>query len=89
MSDKNLRKYRKIADKIVKLVPTYKAMSDDELRGQTAIFKEQLENGRKLESLIPAAYAVVMEADRRVLGLEPYYVQILGGIALFLAMLRK
>ncbi|MGG5318306.1 accessory Sec system translocase SecA2 [Enterococcus sp. AZ072] len=83
MSDKNLRKYRKIADKIVKLVPTYKAMSDDELRGQTAIFKEQLENGRKLESLIPAAYAVVMEADRRVLGLEPYYVQILGGIALF------
>lgn len=83
MRDKSLRKYKKIADKIVKLLPEYKSMSDEELRSQTALFKEQLKNGKKLESLIPRAYAVVLEADRRVLGLEPYYVQILGGIALF------
>ena len=58
-------------------------MSDSELQKQTMLLRERVKNGEKIEKLLPAAYAVVAEADRRVLGLEPYYVQILGGIALF------
>lgn len=83
MRDKHLKKYKKIADRIVKLLPTYRAMSDSELQKQTMLLRERVKNGEKIEKLLPAAYAVVAEADRRVLGLEPYYVQILGGIALF------
>ncbi|MGG5372524.1 accessory Sec system translocase SecA2 [Enterococcus sp. AZ196] len=83
MKDKNLRKYKKIANRIIKLLPTYKAMSDAELQNQTELFKDRLAAGEKIDKLLPNAYAVVAEADRRVLGLEPYYVQILGGIALF------
>lgn len=83
MKDKNLKRYKKIADKIMSFLPTYKAMSDSELQHQTIHLKERLENGEKVEKLLPLAYAVATEADRRVLGLEPYYVQLLGGIALF------
>ncbi|MBU5362862.1 accessory Sec system translocase SecA2 [Enterococcus raffinosus] len=83
MKDKNIKKYKKIANKIIKLMPTYKAMSDSDLQNQTKILKERLTNGEKVDKLLPDAFAVVAEADRRVLGLDPYYVQILGGIALF------
>lgn len=83
MRDKHLKKYKKIADRIIKLLPTYRAMSDSELQKQTMLLRERVKNGEKIEKLLPTAYAVVAEADRRVLGLEPYYVQILGGIALF------
>lgn len=83
MKDKNIKKYKKIANKIIKLIPNYKAMSDAELQNQTTLLKERLASGEKIEKLLPCAYAVVAEADRRVLGLELYYVQILGGIALF------
>ncbi len=83
MKDKNIKKYKRIANKIIKLIPTYKAMSDSDLQNQTILLKERLANGEKAEKLLPQAYAIVAEADRRVLGLEPYYVQILGGIALF------
>lgn len=83
MKDKNLKKYKKIADRIIKLLPTYRAMSDSELQKQTLHLRERLKNGEKVEKVLPTAYAVVAEADRRVLGLEPYYVQLLGGIALF------
>jgi preprotein translocase subunit SecA len=83
MKDKNIKKYKRIANKIIKLIPTYKAMSDSDLQNQTILLKERLANGEKAEKLLPQAYAIVAEADRRVLGLKPYYVQILGGIALF------
>lgn len=83
MKDKNIRKYKKIANKIIGLLSTYRAMSDSDLQKQTLHLKEKLKNGEKAEKLLPIAYAVAAEADRRVLGLEPYYVQILGGIALF------
>lgn len=83
MKDKNIKKYKRIANKIIKLIPMYKAMSDSDLQNQTILLKERLANGEKAEKLLPQAYAIVAEADRRVLGLEPYYVQILGGIALF------
>jgi preprotein translocase subunit SecA len=89
MKDKNIKKYKRIANKIIKLIPTYKAMSDSDLQNQTILLKERLANGEKAEKLLPQAYAIVAEADRRVLGLEPYYVQILGGIALFYGNVAK
>lgn len=83
MDNSKLRKYKKIAHKIVKLEETYRCMSDAELKQQTSLFRQRLSSGEKIESLLVEAYAVSIEADRRVLGLKPYFVQILGGIALF------
>lgn len=78
-----LGKYRKIAKRIYRVLPRYQQMTDEELQQQTAIFQTQLANGKTLTQLLPQTFAVVMEADRRVLGLEPYEVQVLGGLALF------
>lgn len=57
-------------------------ISDEELTGFTAVFKERLKNGENLDDLLVEAYAVVCEADKRILGMMPYDVQIIGGIAL-------
>ncbi|GAB2021994.1 accessory Sec system translocase SecA2 [Pseudolactococcus yaeyamensis] len=79
----NYKKYDRLTRKIKKLLPSYREMSDEVLQMQTEIFKKRLENGEELEKLLPEAYCVVIEADRRVLGLEPYDVQILGAVMLF------
>ncbi|MGH1805026.1 accessory Sec system translocase SecA2 [Enterococcus gallinarum] len=83
MKDKKFRKYMRLARKVQNLADKYRQLSDQELQMQTILFRQQLELGKKLESILPQAYAVVVEADRRVLGMEPYFVQILGAIALF------
>ena len=77
-----LRRTGRIADQVMALEDKYKAMSDEELRAQTAEFKKRLEAGTKLDDLLVEAFAVVREADRRVLGLFPYRVQIQGGIVI-------
>ena len=77
-----LKKLRKLAEKVDALAPKYQAMSDDELKAMTPAFKERLQNGEKLDDILPDAYAVVREAADRVLGLRPFFVQIMGGIAL-------
>lgn len=79
----NLNKYRRVTKKVYAVLPKYRAMSDEELQAQTAIFQVALEKGSTIKQLLPAIFAVVIEADRRVLGMEPYFVQVLGGIALF------
>lgn len=78
-----LLKYKKIAREIYKIRPRYASLTDQELKEQTVILQRELKQGKRLEDILPEAFAVVIEADKRVLGLEPYYVQILGGIALF------
>lgn len=83
MKNRKFKRYEKIAHKIIALAETYQQMSDEELQTQTANFREQLEQGTKLENLLIPAYAVVVETDRRILGMKPYFVQILGAIALF------
>nr|WP_304529290.1 preprotein translocase subunit SecA [Acidiferrobacter sp. SPIII_3] len=60
----------------------YAALSDDELRGQTATFRQRLENGEPLEALLPEAFAVVREGSRRVLGMRHFDVQLIGGMVL-------
>ena len=81
-NDRQVKKLRKIADRIELLAPHYASMTDDELKAMTPYFKERLSQGATLDELLPDAYAVVREASSRVLGLRHFYVQLLGGIAL-------
>lgn len=77
------QKYQKIVKSVVALDGAYSDLSDTELAGMTKEFRERLENGEKLEGILPEAFAVVREAADRTLNQKPYPVQILGGIALF------
>ena len=81
-ADKELKEYRKITAKVNDLEPRFRDMSDDELQGQTAIFRERYANGESLDDLLPEAFATVREASVRVTGLRHFDVQIIGGIAL-------
>lgn len=81
-NDVQLKKLRKIADKVEELNDAYSNMSDDELKGKTAEFKARYQKGESLDSLLPEAFATVREASKRVLGMKHFYVQILGGIVL-------
>ena len=81
-SDHQIKKLKVIADQIEALSSKYAAMSDEELRAQTAALKERLAGGETLDDILPDAFAVVREADWRVLGKRPFYVQLLGGIIL-------
>lgn len=67
---------------ILKLEATYKKMGDEELRHQTVLFRERLQNGASLRSLLVEAYAVVREATSRVLKMRPFPVQVLGAVAM-------
>ena len=68
--------------KINALEPRFQVMSDDELRGQTPLFRERLEKGETLDDLLPEAFAVVREAAKRTLGQRHFDVQLVGGIVL-------
>lgn len=77
-----VKKLKKILRKINQLSPVMAKMTDKELQGQTALFRERIAQGESLDSLLPEAFATMREADRRVLGMFPFDVQVLGGIAL-------
>lgn len=79
---REIRKYQKRVAVINSLEPTIQALSDDELRGKTAEFRERLERGESLDSLLPEAFAVVREASRRVIDQRHYDVQLIGGMVL-------
>lgn len=77
-----IKKLKKIADKVVALDEVYSAMSDEELKNQTNILKQKLANGSTLNDILPEAFATCRESAWRVLNMKHFYVQILGGIAL-------
>ncbi len=81
-SDKELKKIKPLTNKVLSLEPTYQAMSDEELQGQTALFRQRLAAGETLDSLLPEAFAVCREASWRVLQMKHFPVQITGGIVL-------
>ena len=81
-SQHELKRVRPIADKVESYREAMGKLSDDELKGKTKEFKERLAKGETLDDILPEAYAVVREAGKRVLGMEHYYVQIIGGIIL-------
>ena len=81
-SSRQIKRITPLADRVESLSERYAAMSDEELRNETSVLKERLANGETLDDILPEAFATVREADFRVLGKKPFYVQILGGILL-------
>ncbi len=81
-SDRELKRIRPIADKVMALEKEYEALSEQELKAKTTEFKNRLAQGESLDDLLPEAFAAVREASGRVLGMRHFYVQILGGIIL-------
>ena len=81
-SERELKRIYPLADKVESLAPAMAALSDEELRGKTKEYKERLNNGETLDDLLPEAYATVREAAKRVLKMEHYRVQVIGGIIL-------
>ncbi len=81
-SERELKRVYPIVDKIEALEPEIEKLSDEELRGKTAEFKQRLADGATLDDLLVEAYAVVREAAKRVLGMRHYRVQLVGGIIL-------
>ena len=81
-SERELKKIYPIAKSVMALEDEYSALSDDELRGKTDIFKSRLAAGETLDDILPEAFAAVREAAWRVLGMKPFYVQVIGGIVL-------
>ena len=81
-SERELKLIYPIIDKIEKLRPEMQAKSDDELKDQTRKFKERLANGETLDAILPEAFATVREAAKRVLNMEHYPVQLIGGVVL-------
>ena len=81
-SEREVKRIKPLVDQIEALRPTMQALSDEDLRNKTTEFKERLSKGETLDDLLPEAFAVVREADKRVLGMEPYRVQLIGGIIL-------
>ena len=81
-NDRLIRQYRKRCAQINKLEPEIQALTDEQLRGKTAEFRERLDKGETLDALLPEAFAVVREASRRVLGMRHFDVQLIGGMVL-------
>ena len=81
-SSRELKRIMPLVDKIEELRPAMQAMTDEELKDQTRKFKERLAEGETLDDLLPEAFATVREASKRVLNMEHYRVQLIGGIIL-------
>jgi len=79
---KEVEKFKKIADEIVLLEDEYSKLTDNQLKNKTSEFKKRLEEGETLEDIKVEAFATVREAAYRVIGEKPYYVQLLGGLAI-------
>ena len=79
---KELERFKLIADEVFKLEDKYKKMSDKSLQAMTTKLKKRLSDGEDLNDLIPDAFATVREAAYRVIGEKPFYVQVLGALAI-------
>ena len=81
-NERVLKRIAPIVDEINGFESEIRKLSDDQLRGKTAEFRQRLENGEELDDLLPEAFAVVREASTRILGMRPFDVQMIGGIVL-------
>jgi len=86
---RTLKKLARIADQVNSIEDDYLDMSDEELRGQTDLFRQRYADGESLDAMMPEAFATMREACRRVLGKRPYDVQIMGGAALHLGNIAE
>jgi preprotein translocase subunit SecA len=80
--EKRLKKYHQLVEKINALEPTFESLSDDELRAKTQKFKEQLASGKTVFDIQVEAFATVREAAKRVTGMRPFDVQLIGGLVM-------
>ncbi len=81
-TERELKKIYPIADKVAALEAEYAAKTDEELRAKTDEFRQRLAEGEALDDILPEAFATAREASWRVIGMKPFYVQIIGGIVL-------
>ena len=81
-SEREIKRIRPLVDKIESLRPAMQALTDEELRAKTEEFKKRFQNGETLDDLLVEAYAAVREGARRSLDMEPFRVQLIGGIIL-------
>jgi preprotein translocase subunit SecA len=81
-NDRLIRQYSRTVERINSLEPSISALSDEALAGKTVEFRQRLEQGAELDSLLPEAFAVVREAGKRVLGMRHFDVQLIGGMVL-------
>ena len=81
-SQREIKRIQPIVDKILALEDEYRNLSEEELKGKTAHFRDRLRQGETLDHMLPEAFAAVREAADRVLGMRPYPVQLIGGIVL-------
>ena len=82
LNTKEVKKLEKIADSVIALEDSMSVLTDDELRGKTAEFKERIATGETLDDILPEAFAVCREAAWRSVGMKHFKVQVIGGIAL-------
>lgn len=88
-NDRIIKKYAKKVQEISALEEKYAALSDLDLQNQTFLFKQELEKGKSLDDILPDAFAVVREASKRVLGMRPFDVQMIGGMVLHEGMISE
>jgi preprotein translocase subunit SecA len=81
-NDRLLKTYRKTVERINGLEAQYEKLSDEELRGQTELFKQRIADGETLEAVLPEAFAVVREGSKRIMKMRHFDVQLVGGLAL-------
>ena len=81
-SDRELKRIKPLVDKIEALRPQMQAMTQEEMQAKTREFKERLAGGETLDDILVEAFALVRESAKRSIGLEPYRVQLIGGIIL-------
>ncbi len=81
-NERELKKLQPLVDQINSLEPETQAMSDDQLKARTGLFRERLENGESIDDLLPEAFATVREASRRTLNMRHFDCQLIGGMVL-------
>ena len=86
---RTVNKLDSLADQVEELAETYRDLSDEDLREMTDELRERYEKGETLDALLPEAFATVVEAADRVLGMRPFHVQIMGGAALHLGNIAE
>ena len=81
-NERELKRLRKIVDKINALEPDFESLSDVQLKDKTNEFKQRLKQGETLDDILPEAFAAIREGSKRVMGMRPFDVQLIGGMTL-------
>ena len=81
-NERELKRFEPIVEKINALEPEIQALSDEQLKARTAVFKQRIDQGEALDDILPEAFATVREASMRTLKMRPFDAQLIGGIVL-------